>query len=355
MKIIILSIIGIMLINLSLFSQDFDFAEPKVNIGGYGELHYNKQKLGNQETKTMLDFHRFVLFFGYNWNEKWSLKSEIELEHNYVYSGQGELELEQAYVNYHYADYFGFQAGVILPSIGLINENHEPPLFFGVERPDYHNRIIPTTWFGSGAAVYGEYYGISYKVTILEGLNSDMFSASSGIRGGRQKGYKPEADALLYNVRINFLNIEGLRFGASYTYNDAKGDSTNIPVSITEFHAKYEANNIYSVFEIGNIGYKNSNIQTSFGYYFDLGYDVASLVNWDVDLIPFIRYSDTNTASSVNDNLNDNELYHFKEFMVGLSFKPISQIVFKVDYSQRIREFDKQITYLFNLGLGYMF
>jgi len=126
-----------------LFAQNEDFFEPKATILGYGELHYNQESKDNGPTAKSIDFHRFVWFLGYAWSEKWSFKSEVELEHNFVQGGQGELELEQAYINYHHADWFGFQVGVVLPSIGLINEYHEPPLFYGVERPEYNNRIIP--------------------------------------------------------------------------------------------------------------------------------------------------------------------------------------------------------------------
>lgn len=355
MKTIILLVSSILLIQIQVIAQDFDFSSPKTTIGGYGELHYNNEKIGNQESRTSLDFHRFVLFFGYSWNEQWSFKSEVELEHNFVYDGQGELELEQAYVNYHHADYFGFQAGVILPSIGLINEYHEPPMFFGVERPEYHSRIIPTTWFGNGAAIYGNISGFDYKLTILEGLNSDNFSLSSGIRNGREKGFKPNADRLLYNFRLDYLNFEGLKVGSSITYNDSKGDSTNIPVTIFEFHAKYEANNIYSVFEIAKINFENRNVESSFGYYFDLGYNISSFLNWKTEIIPFIRYSDTNTASSVVSTTALEEQYHLKQIMFGISIKPIKEVVFKVDYSQRTRQSDELKTDLFNIGVGYMF
>lgn len=338
-----------------IISQDFDFTESKVTIGGYGEMHYNNEKLDNQDANTQLDFHRFVLFFGYNWNEKWSFKSEVELEHNLVEEGQGALELEQAYVNYHHADYLGIQAGVLLPSVGLINEYHEPPLFFGVERPEYHNRIIPTTWFGNGAAVYGNYSGLDYKFTVLEGLNSDKFNNSTGIRAGREAGFKPKANRLLYNFRLDYLNIPGLKIGSSISYNDAKGDSTNIPVTIFEFHAKYDANNLISVFEFGNISFDEGNIETARGYYFDLGYNISSLIDWTPKLIPFFRYSDTNTASEVISGGSLEEAFHLRQWMIGLSFKPIDQVVFKVDYSHRTRESDDNQTKLFNLGVGYMF
>jgi hypothetical protein len=338
-------------------AQDFDFFEPATTVGGYGELHYNYNKPEMSEASKTLDFHRFVLFFGHSFTEKWSFKSEVELEHNFVEGGEesGELELEQAFINYHHADYFGFQVGVILPSAGLINEFHEPPLFFGVERPDYHRNIIPTTWFGNGIAVYGDLEGFDYKIVVMEGLNANNFSASSGIRGGRQKGFEADAENLLYNFRLNYLNVPGLLIGASFTTNEAKGDSINNQINLAEFHAKYQAHNIHSVFEFGNISYNKGDIETSRGYYFDLGYNVGSIFNIPVQIIPFFRYSDINTGAETISGGDSEKQYHSKQWMVGLSFKPVDYIVFKVDYGMNIQELGDIKTTLFNLGVGYMF
>ena len=187
-------------------AQD-EFFTPKTTIGGYGELHYNYVKPDVGNTTKTLDFHRFVLFVSHSWSEKWSFKSEVEIEHNFVEGGQGELAIEQAYVNYQPNENIGFQAGVVLPSVGLINPYHEPPLFFGVERPDYSKYIIPTTWFGNGAAVYGNFDRFSFKVTVMEGLNSDKFSASNGIRKGRQSGFKSDASRFLYSANIDYLGV----------------------------------------------------------------------------------------------------------------------------------------------------
>ena len=52
-----------------------EFVDPGTTLGGYGELHWNTEKQA-------MDFHRFVLFLGHIWDERWSFKSEIELEHN---------------------------------------------------------------------------------------------------------------------------------------------------------------------------------------------------------------------------------------------------------------------------------
>ncbi len=97
----------------SLIMAQDDFFEPGFSIGGYGELHYNRVQTGDEEATINLDFHRFIIYYGYNWTEKWSFKSEVELEHNFVADGEGELELEQAFVNYH-TEKFGLQAGVLV-------------------------------------------------------------------------------------------------------------------------------------------------------------------------------------------------------------------------------------------------
>ena len=75
-----------------------DFFESGYSIGGYGELHWNRElNQDGETTKNQMDFHRFIIYYGYNWTEEWSFKSEVELEHNFLPGG--ELELEQAYVN----------------------------------------------------------------------------------------------------------------------------------------------------------------------------------------------------------------------------------------------------------------
>lgn len=333
-------------------AQD-DFFEPSSSLGGYGELHYNNNQ--TKDTKT-LDFHRFVLFYGYQWTEKWSFYSEVELEHNYVKSGQGELELEQAYVDYHPTDIFGFRAGVVLPSVGLINENHEPPLFLSVERPDYAKNIIPTTWFGNGASVYGYEKGFSYKATVMEGLNGDKFSAGSGIRGGRLKGYKSNAEKLLYNFRLNYEGLAGTIVGASFTLNDAYTSTDDfIGVSIFEVHARHYRNTIYTAFEYGQISYDGGDLKKSQGYYVDLGYNVGSILQKQTEIIPWFRFTDYNPANETVLGVDSEKANHVSKWMVGLTVKPIPMIAIKIDYGQSTIELGDEKTKILNIGVGYTF
>jgi len=369
---------------LSLAAAQDEFFQPGYSIGGYGELHWNKaaDAYGNQ-TKNTLDFHRFIIYYGYNWTDKWSFKSEVELEHNFVADGEGELELEQAFVNYH-AGNWGFQGGVILPSAGIINEYHEPPLFLSVERPNYSKYIIPTTWFGNGIAFYGNYSSVNFRLAILEDLNGDGIT-SSGIRGGRGKGFKTSGENLTKNLSASFTGINGLRIGVSFTMNDAPISAVDavladtsysqeynsateewdtietitvveeaiekgsISVALMEVNVKYTANNIYAVLEYGTTSFTGNNMEaplkSSSGYYLDLGYDIGGMVNCN-KLIPWVRISNV----SINDDVVSKQTDYLR---FGLTWWPINDVAFKSDFANVTT--DGVTATEFNLGIGYKF
>jgi hypothetical protein len=348
------------------FGED-EFFKPGFTLGGYGELHWNQKFDENGDNvKNKLDFHRFVLFYGYNWTDKWSFKSEVELEHNMVGGEEddfdetgttigyaGELELEQAYVNYH-AGNWGFQGGVILPSAGLINEYHEPPLFLSVERPTYSKYIIPTTWFSNGFAFYGKINNFNWRVALIEDLEGEGIISDGHIRGGRGKGYKTTAYDWTKNISASYTGISGLRIGGSFTMNNAPIDDdpeSTLGVTMFETHAKYDANNVFAVFEFGQNSFDVSNVTgldnvedwTSSGYYLDLGYNIGGMVNCE-KLIPWFRTSRvaTNTEGDAKAITR-----------LGLTWWPINNIVFKADYGT-VKEGDDTHTE-FNMGVGYQF
>ena len=348
-----LHLFSILLLIMVLNAQD-DFFDPGYSIGGYGELHWNRElDKDGETTKNLMDFHRFIIYYGYNWTEEWSFKSEVELEHNFVQDGDGELELEQAYVNYH-TDKWGFQGGVILPTVGLLNEYHEPPLFFSVERPDYSKYIIPTTWFGNGFAIYGNIADFNLRLAILEDLEGEGIS-TSGIRGARGKGYKTTGYSLVKNLSAVYTGINGLRLGGSLTLNDAPINDepdTSISVQMFEVNAKYNANNIYAVFEYGQNSFEGNNftspLKTSSGYYLDLGYNIGSMVNCN-KLIPWLRVSNVSTDVDTDSKIAD-------YMRLGLTWWPIDNVAFKMDYGTKtIKSDTDNPTTQINLGIGYNF
>jgi len=157
-----------------------DKAPGRTHVGGYGEMHYNNWDTGKQE----LDFHRFVLFFGHNFSDRVRFASELELEHALAGEGKkGEIELEQAYVEFDLNADHRARAGLFLLPVGLLNDTHEPPTFYGVERNPIEKDIIPATWWAGGAALSGSLGGgFGYDLAIHEGL------ATSAAKGYTPRG-----------------------------------------------------------------------------------------------------------------------------------------------------------------------
>ncbi len=106
----------------------------RTHVGGYGELHYNNlEGEGGASDKDEIDFHRFVMFFGHEFNDRIRFFSELEVEHGGVDDKmrgpaglKGEVELEQAYVEFDLNDQHRAKGGIFLLPIGIMNETHEP-------------------------------------------------------------------------------------------------------------------------------------------------------------------------------------------------------------------------------------
>ena len=352
MKIRLIVLLAVFSVN----AQD-EFFQPTKSIGGYGELHYNSSKQGDVDGTKTLDFHRFIIYYSASFTEAWAFFSEVELEHNFVNDGEGELELEQAFVEYR-SDKGGFKAGVILPTAGLLNEYHEPPLFLSVERPEYSKYVIPTTWFANGiSANYKPMDGLKLRVALLEDLNGE--GVGSGLRSARGKGYKTTAHDWTKNFSAEYTGLPGLRLGGSYTMNNAPindDPDTTANVALLELHAKYVAHNIYAIFEYGNINYDGTNYMPSYkssgGYYLDLGYNMASILNLKVKLMPWFRFSDYNRG--IDDGVVPRNHYTITRF--GLTYWPIDQVAFKIDFGiKETEDADVDDISQLNVGVGYNF
>ena len=186
---------------------------PRTLLSGYMEAHYNKPQFQDG----VLDFHRFVLLFTHRYSDRIRFVGELELEHALVegLAEAGELELEQAYIDFLLTRSFNVRAGMMLIPVGIMNELHEPPVFYGVERPLLDTVILPTTWFEVGAGVHGEIgSGWRYRAFVTTPLNAARFNAEDGLRDGRQKGSRANAG------RVVLPSFTLVNLAASYDIDD---------------------------------------------------------------------------------------------------------------------------------------
>lgn len=326
------------------------------NIGGYGELHYN-----NLDSKKEIDLHRFVLFFSHQFNEQLSFYSELEVEHAIAGEGKvGEVEVEQMFIQYDYANGQRAKAGVFLLPIGLMNETHEPDTFFGAERNGVEKNIIPATWWEAGIAFDGEIApGWRYDLAVHSGLRLDTDNAKaskrSSIRSGRQKTGKAAADSLAYTARIRFNGIPGLQWNASFQYqsdltqNDADSvgleeiDASLFETSLSFRRGGFGLRALYARWDIDSeIEILNPGADEQFGWYIEPSYRIGKLGIFT----RFSRYDLTAGSSSTS---NEQQQFDF-----GFNYWLHENVVFKADYQIQDNE-DGSDNDGFNLGVGYSF
>ncbi len=357
-------------------------AQEKTTLAGYGELHYNKITSGAPLAQSVgkLDFHRFVIFFGHQFNSWISFHSELEVEHSLLEgnAATGKLALEQAYVQLQYHKAIGVRAGIILIPVGIINPIHEPPSFNGVERPNVEKYIIPTTWRESGIGITGALSpSLSYEAYLMAGLDVANLSGKDGIRPARQVAFNSRTEDFALTARINYFVSLNLQLVGSVFYSTLEKSTTygddlsGAAITMFEAHALYTRGNFKArglavVSSISGSGKINALFDAAkvaspeigsgqFGAYLEGAYDVLGmfLPESEQRLFAFARYETYNTQSST-DGFQANPEYERQEITLGLTYLPHPTVSMKADF-QFLNNAGNSDTKQFNLGMGYNF
>ncbi|HEY9147497.1 MAG TPA: porin, partial [Gammaproteobacteria bacterium] len=239
------------------------------------------------------------------------------------------------------------KGGLFLTPVGILNETHEPPTFYGVERNPVEKQIIPATWWEAGAAFNHRMgSGLAYDLALHSGLYSDDYN----IRGGRQKVAKAKADALAYTARIQWSGIPGLVLAASLNHqSDIRQGTTPEKVSadLLETHAIYTTGSfslraLYAQWQLDDDG-TAAGQDEQHGWYIEPGYKLSQ--KWGL----FARYNiwDMQAGDEADSEYQQSDL--------GINYWPHRDVVIKLDYQDQSvpdgqDEFDG-----INLGIGYQF
>ncbi len=188
----------------------------KTVISGYGSAFYQRDFNAHVSTMTL---ERAVLFVGHQFNEKISFFSELEIENAKVEGGDNngaEIAMEQAYLKFNLSPKHYIVAGLFVPRIGILNENHLPVNFNGVERPMVETFIIPATWRELGVGFYGssDRLPLNYSIALLNGLNSANLVHGDGIRDARAEGSLATANNLAVTASVQY-SMGDFKFQAS--------------------------------------------------------------------------------------------------------------------------------------------
>ncbi len=326
----------------------------RTQIGGYGELHYNNLNGdGGAADKDEIDFHRFVLFANHQFNDRIRFFSELEVEHVVVSSDdedEGEVELEQAYVEFDLNPNHRAKAGLFLIPVGILNETHEPPTFYGVERNPVETNIIPTTWWAGGAALAGNLgSGFSYDLAFHEGLKTSA-ADNFAVRDGRQETSKADASDFAGTARLKWTGLPGVELAGSFQYQGdiAQGTVANAgSANLIEVHGIVNRGPLglkalYARWDLNGSAPAAVGADEQYGWYVEPSWRLNE--QWGV----FARYNEWDNRAGNSGNTQK------KQTDFGVNFWPHPDVVLKADYQIQDNE-DGREQDGFNLGVGYQF
>ncbi len=330
--------------------------QSTTTIGGYGNAFY--QRNFNQKVSTV-DLERFVLFTGHKFSKKISFFSELEVEDAKVSGGEegGEIALEQCYLKFNLNPNNYFVAGLFLPRIGILNENHLPNTFNGNERTIVETYILPSTWRELGIGYYGSsgLFPLSYSLALVNGLNSSFFEHGSVIREGRYEGRNASANNLavtgsaqLYTGK--FRTQVAAYYGGSVGLSSRDADSMRLksgifgtPVMIGEVDFQYEANgftarilgSVISIPDASDINraYSKNTPQTAYGAYFEIAYNIfESMKQFQAQqIILFVRYEKLDMNATIPSNGITDGTLNQQHIIAGITYLPIKNVDIKMD------------------------
>ena len=328
----------------------------RTQIGGYGEMHYNNLEDNNDNGEDIdkIDFHRFVLYLGHDFNDTTRMFSEVELEHSLSGDGKpGEVELEQAYIEHDLSSTTRMKAGLFLVPVGILNQTHEPTTFYGVERNNVEKNIIPTTWWEGGLALSGEILpGWSYEGAFTSGLNIDFAEGDYKIRDGRQKVAKADASKPAYTANTKYTGIAGLELGATIQYQAGLGQGNydeDVDAMLYSAHVAYRngpfgLRALAAAWDIDDaINEVKAGANEQNGWYIEPSWLVMR------DLGIFARYSEWDNLAG-SDGETD-----ISEWDIGVNYWLVENVVFKADYQWQDAPPGQKELEGFNLGVGFTY
>ncbi len=329
----------------------------KTVISGYGSAFYQRNFNQQQSTVTL---ERAVLFVGHQFSQKISFFSELELENAKVEGGvsnNAEISMEQAFLKFNLNAHQYLIAGLFTPRIGILNENHLPVNFNGVERPMVETLIIPATWRELGIGFYGnsEKIPLNYSFALMNGLEGQNFEHGTGIRGGRAEGNLAPANNIAVTAAVQYFwknfkfQVSGYT-GGTVTLSPKGSDSLGLnsgafgtPLYLGEADVQYEYN-AWSAKALGvyiaypdagkmNTVYGNNTATGMYGFYAELAYNWLFKKQTRASFISFVRFEALNMNSSIA--ANGEGIYDGTEdqthLIMGFGYLPIPNVVIKAD------------------------
>ncbi len=340
---------------------------PKATLGGYADVMYNilsRQNLDNP-SRNSFGQQRLVPFIFADITDRIKFATEIEIERGGTNSpqGDGSIQVEFAQLDYLIDERINLRGGILLMPVGKFNLLHDSPLNDLVDRPMVSRLIVPSTWFEAGAGIYGTFYPtalskIDYELYAVNGMTQTAGAITDlGIRSARGSVSRDRDDSKAIVGRLAFspmlgIEIAGSGYHGQYKPSAATIGSGNIDIFAVDWtlqRGPFELIGEAAWTRISNnnaTGVAGNAIGPAgmFGYYVQGNYHFmpeilkrlapshfsdASTFTATVRWEQIDTDTDNRTVGGANTLGNRREL---DRLTVGLNFRPVEDMVFKINW-----------------------
>jgi hypothetical protein len=249
----------------------------------------------------------------------------------------------------------------MLMPMGNLNEFHEPNNFYTVERPDFHVKLIPTTWQQAGFGVWGSKGDISYRAYVTNAVSaldlSRKFRPQDFIRKGRSQITGIQVNNIAVSGRVE-KKVPGGQAGFSLYTGGTGGEfideTANLTMAVMDYKTKrgpWEWDLGIMKGWLGDTAELNDacgrlecsgDIQSSaFGLLGTLAVHVPELMGKKTihDIIPFIQYQKIrpNDKQAEENTSSGNHKRNFDVLTFGVAYKPHPKVALKTSYRSEFK------------------
>ncbi len=166
----------------------------------------------SQSAGDEIDIHRWVIALAYEFSDRIRMDMELDFEHAFT-----EPEFEYGFLEFDLTPGLSARVGSLLMPVGPLNESHEPPLFYSVERPYVERSLIPTTWQENGAGLVGRIMQgkLAFRAYATAGLDAAKMTTLDGLHDVSSGGAESKIEDWAGVGRLEYSPVKYLTLSAS--------------------------------------------------------------------------------------------------------------------------------------------
>ena len=362
----------------------------KFSLSGYGAMnyyHFNWQT--DTAKRDAIDNERFIIDFGYCWNKKIRLNTEIEFEHGgtgvdlefdrfeefgefeFDVSKGGEVLIEQMNLEFTLHNWLNIKVGRVQIPFGMMYARSEPTDYLTATNSQMETQILPENWTDNGITVFGvldKRRRLSYHLAFTNGLDGSAFNSANWIKRGNQRRFEmATAEDFALTARLDYKLNDNTLFGASFyggntSNNRPKPDlRVKTPLSLAELHFLYKKDPFYASAmvlygELGNseaLSNQNRNLSNNLNVkrtpvgsaaaaaFAELGVvllgkkSVLFTTKTNDKLMLYGRYDYYDTQFRTEGLIFNNPRWERQSTTIGAVYQLIPEVQFKAQYTMR--------------------